>query len=194
MAAQEQEPSSVAGDAAEGPGGLTRRQALTYGGGIALGAAAASAAVAGEASAATVAAAARPSTLRSVSLTQAKRILNGAERRAREIGVPMYIVVVDVAGVEKAAHRMDGNGQAAVTLAPLKAVTANAFRTPTHVLAERVEANPTRLASFTTAGFTLLGGGLPIVAGETVIGAVGVGGGSPEQDIEVAQAGLDALG
>lgn len=176
-------------------GGLTRRQALGYGTALAVGAAA----VAGVAPAAAAegdeeAAAAGPVQLLSVSLAQAKRILGGAERRAREIGVPVYVVVVDVCGDVKAARRMDGNSPAALTLAPLKARTANAFRTPTATLAERVAGDPARLASFTTAGFTLLGGGVPITEGDVVIGAVGVGGGSPEQDVDVAEAGLAALG
>jgi glc operon protein GlcG len=172
--------------------GMTRRQALTYGGGIALAATATGVATAGAAEAASDG---RPLQVLSVSLWQAKQVLQAAERRAREIGVPMYIVVVDNCGIEKAAHRMDGNGQASITLAPLKAQTANAFRQPTHVLAERVAGDPARLASIASApGFTLLGGGVPITVDGTVIGAVGVGGGSPEQDTDVAEAGVAALG
>jgi glc operon protein GlcG len=175
----------------EEQGGVTRRQALTYGSGLALAATAAGVATAGAASAATDGPGLE---VLSVSLGQAKQVLRAAERRAREIGVPMYIVVVDTCGVEKAAHRMDGNGQASPTLAPLKAQTANAFRQPTHVLAERVAGDPARLASIASApGFTLLGGGVPITVDGIVIGAVGVGGGSPEQDIDVAEAGVAAL-
>jgi hypothetical protein len=66
----------------------------------------------------------------SVSLAQAKRIVAAAERRARQIGVSMFIVVVDDCGVIKMSSRMDGNSQASVTVVPPKAVTANAFRTP----------------------------------------------------------------
>jgi glc operon protein GlcG len=129
----------------------------------------------------------------SVSLVQAKRVLAAAERRARQLGVPMFIVVVDDCGVIKAAERMDGNSQASVALVPPKAVTANAFRTPTATLAQGVAGDPTRLGSFLGAGFSLLGGGVPLVVDGTVIGAVGAGGGSPTQDAELAQAGADAL-
>ena len=66
----------------------------------------------------------------SVSLAQAKRIVAAAEWRARQIGVSMFIVVVDDCGVIKMSSRMDGNSQASVTVVPPKAVTANAFRTP----------------------------------------------------------------
>lgn len=50
-----------------------------------------------------------------------------------------------------------------------------------------------RAQSLLAAGFTLLGGGLPITTSGEVIGAIGVGGGSPDQDAQVAQAGLAAL-
>src|SRR3954471_20250688 len=162
---------------------LTRRQVLGYGTALGAGVAAASVVTAGPAGADEdpgPAGPQGPEMLPSVSLRQARQVIAAAERRAREIGVPMFIVVVDVCGDTKAVHRMDGNALASPTLAPLKAVTANAFRTATDVLATNVASDPTRIASFTTAGFSLLGGGVPIVVGGAVIGAVGVGGGSPE--------------
>jgi hypothetical protein len=77
-----------------------------------------------------------------------------AERRARQIGVSMFIVVVDDCGEIKLSSRMDGNSQASVTVVPPKAVTANAFRTPTTTLAQRA-GDPTQLASIMGAGFSL---------------------------------------
>ncbi len=91
----------------------------------------------------------------SVSLAQAKRIVAAAEWRARQIGVSMFIVVVDDCGVIKMSSRMDGNSQACVTVVPPKAVTANAFRT-TATLAQGA-GDPTRLASIMGAGFSLAG-------------------------------------
>jgi uncharacterized protein GlcG (DUF336 family) len=129
-----------------------------------------------------------------ITLAEAQKLLDAAVAKATEINVPMYVLVVDESGKEKASVRMDGNALAALTLVPLKANTAISFRSPTHALAQSVAEDPVRLASLTTAGgFTLLGGGLPIRRGDAVIGAIGVGGGSPEQDITVAQAALDAL-
>jgi hypothetical protein len=92
----------------------------------------------------------------SVSLAQAKCIVAAAERRARQIGVSMFIVVVDDYGVIEMSSRMDGNSQASVTVVPPKAVTANAFRTPTAMLAQGA-GDPTRLASIVGAGFSLAG-------------------------------------
>ena len=179
---------------------LNRRQALGLGGAAAATVAAGSLLASGPASAAPVQAeieaewSRRESTvLRSVSLAQADRIVEAAVAYVRERGLPpMYVLVVDVAGDEKASQRMDGNGIASVALVPPKARTSVAFRSATIDLAARTT-DPARIASFTAAGFSLLGGGRPIVERETVIGAVAVGGGSPEQDDEVAQAALAAL-
>lgn len=171
---------------------VSRRQALAYGGGLAAAAAAGSIATAGPAAADTASGDAEPQVLRSVSLEQAKAILKAAERAARRINVPSFIVVVDVCGDVKASSRQDGNSRASLTLAPLKAQTALAFRTPTATLAQRTT-DAVRAQSFLAAGFTLLGGGVPITDGGQVVGAIGVGGGSPDQDVQVAEAGLAAL-
>jgi glc operon protein GlcG len=175
------------------PQAMSRRQALAVGGGLAAAAAADGIATAAPASAQAGNGAADPQTLLSISLGQAKAVLKAAEREARRISSPSFIVVVDVCGDLKAVSRQDRNSRASLTLAPLKAQTALAFGTSTATLAERVANNPVRAQSFLAAGFTLLGGGLPITDNGQVIGAIGVGGGSPEQDAQVAEAGLAAL-
>ena len=167
---------------------VSRRQALAVGGGLAA-AAVGSMVTADPAAASTVAG---PQTMLSVSLEQAKAVVNAAEREARRPRVPSFVVVVDVCGDVKASARQDGNSRASLVLAPAKAQTALAFRTPTAVLAQRTT-DPVRAQSLLAAGFTLLGGGLPLLAGGQVIGAVGVGGGSPDQDVQVAEAGAAAL-
>lgn len=190
-------------DSADAPGSttgtLSRRQALAAGGGLAASLAASSVVTSSPAAAAERDNAdagngqAAPQTLLSVSLPQAKAVLRAAEREARRLGVASYIVVVDVCGDIKVATRQDGNSRASITLAPLKAATALAFRTSTATLAQRTT-DPIRAQSLLAAGFTLLGGGLPLATKDgTVIGAIGTGGGSPEQDEQVAQAGLAAL-
>lgn len=181
-------------------GHVTRRQALGYGGAAA--ATVATGAVLGSGSAAAAAGTDGDDdrsrggsvVLRSVSLAQANRIVAAAVRYVRDHpGLPpMYVLVVDVAGDEKASRRMDGNARAAVALVPVKARTSLAFRASTADLAAGTT-DPSRIASFTTAGFSLLGGGRPILEDGVVIGAVAVGGGSPEQDDEVAGAALAAL-
>ena len=120
-------------------------------------------------------------------------MLEAAEAEAVRIGMPMNILVLDVCGDVKASVRQDGNGPAALVLAPLKAQTALAFRSPSADLGG-VGADPARVATLVAAGFTNLPGGLPIRSadGKAVIGAIGVGGGSPDQDVQVATAGLAA--
>jgi len=170
--------------------GLSRRRALGYGGAIVAGAAA-SQLIADSASAA---GGSGSQEMRSVSLSQANRIIAAAVQYVKHHKdiPPMFIYVVDACGDEKASRRMDGNSAAAVALVPPKARTAVAFRTATAQLAQGTT-DPARIASFVAAGFSLLGGGRPIMEGDMVIGGIGVGGGSPEQDDEVAAAALKAL-
>jgi len=169
--------------------GLSRRRALSYGGAIVAGAAA-SQLVADSAAAA----GGRGSQeMRTISLAQANRVVAAGVQYVKQHDLPpMFILVVDACGEEKASRRMDGNSPAAVALVPPKARTARAFRTPTVELAQRTT-DTARIASFVAAGFSLLGGGRPIFENDMVIGAIGVGGGSPDQDNEVAAAALEAL-
>jgi glc operon protein GlcG len=177
------------GTAGRTTGGVNRRQALGLAG-VAAGA------VGGTVLSAPAAAAAVQDgggVLRqdTVSLALAQEILDAAVAHVEANDLPaMFVVVVDAAGDVKASRRMDGNGPASTVLAPVKAHTALAFRTPTADLGSRVT-DPAAVASFTTAGFSLLGGGAPIQVDDAVVGAVGVGGGSPQQDDEVARAALE---
>ncbi|MFL6078645.1 MAG: GlcG/HbpS family heme-binding protein [Ornithinibacter sp.] len=123
---------------------------------------------------------------------QAQRVLAAAERAARGLGVAAFIVVVDDCADLKAASRQDGNSRASLTLAPLKAETSVAFRISTATLASRTT-DPVRAQSLLAAGFTLLGGGVPLIVDSQVVGAIGVGGGSPDQDVQIAEAGAAAL-
>jgi uncharacterized protein GlcG (DUF336 family) len=129
-----------------------------------------------------------------ITLAAAQALIAAGMAKAQEINVPMSIVIVDESGVMKAFARMDGNSLASVELVQEKAFTAAAFRTPTHILADRNKDDPTRIASFTAAPrVTLLGGGYPIAKGNVVVGGIGAGGGTPEQDRMVAEAALASL-
>jgi uncharacterized protein GlcG (DUF336 family) len=168
---------------------VSRRQALGYGGALVAGAAAGSLINVGPAAAAPSGGSV-PSP--SVSLARAERAIEAGIRFARSHNFPpMFLFVVDEGGDEKASQRMDGNSPASVVLVPVKARTAAAFRTSTATLA-RNTTDPARIASITTAGFSLLPGGEPLTDNGVVIGAVGAGGGSPDQDAQVAQAAARA--
>jgi len=133
-------------------------------------------------------------TKQGISLAGAQALVAAAESKARELGVPMAICIMDESGVLKAFARMDGNSLASIELVQAKAFTSAAFRTPTHILAERNAADPTRVASLPNfPNVTFLGGGYPISAGGAVVGGIGVGGGSAQQDQEVAEAALAAI-
>ena len=130
----------------------------------------------------------------SVTLEAAHALIGAAVARAQEIGVPMAVAIVDESGVIKGFARMEGNGLASVELVQAKAFTSVAFRAPTHVLAERNQGDPSRVASLPNfERVTLLAGGYPIRSGNAIVGGIGVGGGSPQQDMEVAEAALAAL-
>lgn len=135
-------------------------------------------------------------TVQTITLATATNLIAAAEAKAAEIGVPMAIAIVDHAGLLKALHRMDGMDRpVTVELVQRKAYTSASFRTPTHQLAENAADNAAFASSLTNiTNFTLLGGGFPIAEGDVIIGAIGVGGGSQEQDMEVAQAALATLG
>jgi uncharacterized protein GlcG (DUF336 family) len=134
-------------------------------------------------------------TIQTITLDAATQLIHAAQEKSVEIGVPMAIAIVDAVGLLKAFHRMDSLDRAVtVDLVQRKAYTSASFRAPTHMLAENAAANPAFLASLAAIpNFTLIGGGYPIMDGETVIGGIGAGGGSPEQDMEVAEAALAAL-
>ncbi|MEE8282495.1 MAG: heme-binding protein [candidate division NC10 bacterium] len=130
-----------------------------------------------------------------LTLMDAKILLEGAEKKAMEIGVPMDIAVVDDGGNLLAFHRMDGAKIASIDIAVSKAYTAAAARTPTHKYGELAQPGGPVFGIFTSnqGRFSIIRGGLPILIEGQVVGGVGVGAGTPDQDVEVAQAGIDTL-
>jgi uncharacterized protein GlcG (DUF336 family) len=132
----------------------------------------------------------------SVGTDLAHRMIAAAEAKASEIGVPMVIAVCDESGVLKAFSRMDGAALLSVQIAQDKAHTAAGFGMPTDAWHEFIKDDPP-LADGAVGGIDRLvvfGGGYPVIADETTVGAIGVSGGHYSQDMEVAQAGLAVLG
>src|SRR5204862_258490 len=117
-------------------------------------------------------------------------------RTALEIGSPMVIAIVDESGVRKAWCRMDGAALLSVQIAQDKAYTAAGFGLSTDQWHDFIKNDPP-LAAGAAAGIDRLvvfGGGFPIKIGEQVVGGIGVSGGHYSQDMQVAEAGLAALG
>ena len=125
-------------------------------------------------------------------LAEAKKMIAAAEQKAQEIGVPMVIAVVDIGGNLVAQHRMDGALLASISLALDKAYTAVALKMSTDQVAVAVSPGQPLCGLNTANGgrFIIFGGGFPIVESGNIIGGFGVSGGSVDQDMIVARAGL----
>ncbi|MBE2225303.1 MAG: cob(I)yrinic acid a,c-diamide adenosyltransferase [Anaerolineae bacterium] len=122
-------------------------------------------------------------------LTECDRMVEAGMKKAKEIGVPMVLTVVDQNGDVIESRRMDDALIVSVTLAPHKAYTAATVRLATHELAKVAQpGQPLYSIDVNLPKITLVGGGLPLSKDGKVVGAVGVSGGSVEQDIAVAEA------
>ena len=123
-------------------------------------------------------------------------IVEAAEAKARQIGVPQCIAVVDEGGHLLAFSRMDGGKISSVRVALTKAVSAATRRSPTGPMPSAQDASvllSIGLPLATGGSITPIRGGLPIVVDGQVVGGIGVSSGTEEQDVECAEAGLAAL-
>lgn len=120
-------------------------------------------------------------------------VVHAAEKKAAEIGVPQCIAVVDAAGDLIAFSRMDGARPASIDIAITKARSAARRRRATGDEAGGDVSAGIRLALAAQLGVTGIPGGIPIVIEGAVAGAVGVSSGTSDEDVQVAQAGIDTL-
>lgn len=130
-----------------------------------------------------------------LTLEGAKAMLLASERKARQIGVPMDIAIVDEGGNLLAFERMDGAKITGIDIAINKAFTAAASRRGTHEYAEVASPGKPAFGIHVSnqCRFVIFGGGLPILVKGEVIAGIGCSSGTAEQDRLVAQAGIDAL-
>ena len=127
-------------------------------------------------------------------LSDCDRMIEAGIRRAKEVGVPMVLSVVDAGGHVMETRRMDDALVVSIALAPHKAYTAATVRMPTQDLARVSQPGESLYGiDVNIPNLTLVGGGLPLRQDGRVVGAVGVSGGSVEQDVDVAQAMVNAL-
>jgi uncharacterized protein GlcG (DUF336 family) len=136
-----------------------------------------------------------PRQFQTVTLADAKRMLSAAEAKAASIGLAYNIAIVDAGGHLVAFVRQDGALIGSIDLAIDKAVTARFFDKTTSELATLAQSGePLFGIQESNAGkIVIFGGGVPIVLGGHVIGAVGTSAGTVQQDIEVAEAAIAAL-
>ncbi|HMJ36288.1 MAG TPA: heme-binding protein [Baekduia sp.] len=132
---------------------------------------------------------------RTVTLSGGQAILEAARVKATEIGVPMNIAVIDEGGNLVAFARMDDAWLGSIDIAQSKAYTARAFDMPTKDLAPLAQpGGPLYGIEASNRGRVIVfAGGIPLVSDGRVVGAIGVSGGSVEQDQEVAEAGAAAF-
>ena len=131
----------------------------------------------------------------SISTEAAHRMIAAAEAKAADMGKAFVIAIVDDGGVLKAYSRMDGAPLLSVQIAQDKAYTAVGFGMPTHGWHDFIKDDPP-LAAGAPSGIDRLvvfGGGFPITVDDQVVGGIGVSGAHWSEDMEVAQAGVEAL-
>lgn len=128
----------------------------------------------------------------SISLKLAKEIIYCVQSGAENMGINAVVAVMNGDGRLVALEAMDNSYLASIKAAQDKAYTSAALKMPTHVALEE-----TRGGAFDGLsngdGILLLGGGYPLIVNGEVIGAVGVSGGTKEEDIQLAEIGVQYL-
>jgi uncharacterized protein GlcG (DUF336 family) len=133
--------------------------------------------------------------MESVSLDDAQRVIAAAHDKAREIGQPQNVAVVDVGGNLVAHARMDGAWTGSIDIAINKAFTAKAFDIETRELGSSSQPGEQfyGIQESNDGRVIILAGGIPLRRDGQVVGAVGVSGGDGDQDQQCAEAGAAAL-
>ena len=130
-----------------------------------------------------------------VKLEDAKRVIAAAEKKAEEIGQPMNIAVADAGGNLVAHVRMDNAWFGSVDISIKKAWTSRAFDITTKDLADNSQSGDQffGIHASNNGRVMIFAGGIPLKKDGIVVGAIGVSGGSGEQDHAVAEAGAAAF-
>lgn len=129
----------------------------------------------------------------SISLADAKRALAAAQVEATKNKWNVVIAIVDTGGHVVALERLDSTQYGSVEIAIEKARTSAAFRRSTKAFQDMVAAGGEGLRILKLPGALPLEGGLPIIVGGKIVGAIGVSGVTSAQDGQIAAAGLAAL-
>ena len=133
-------------------------------------------------------------TTQSITARMDQKMVAAAVAKAEELGVGQVVAVLDESGLLKAFCRMEGTPLVSIEASQNKAYTA-LLGMPSQDFFDSIKDDPALVAGVPhLPRIVTFGGGLPIRSGDAVVGAIGVSGGTVEQDIACAQAGLDALG
>ena len=133
----------------------------------------------------------------SPTLKEAQLLIDEAQRRAFELGKALSIAVVDYGGYVVAVQRMDGARPMTPSIALAKAYSAAVMQRPTAMLKAWSASDPVFFSQVARMGHqpivaTL--GGYTLKRGETILGGVGVSGGSPDEDEAIVRAVVETAG
>jgi uncharacterized protein GlcG (DUF336 family) len=136
-----------------------------------------------------------PRQITSLSLSDARELIAHAEDKARELGIPYNIAVVDAGGGLISHIRMDGAWLGSIDIAIHKAWTARAFDMATEDLGKMAQSGKPLFGIDSTNHdkVVIFGGGIPLKIGDVVVGAIGASGGTVDQDLKVAKAAVAAF-
>jgi len=126
-----------------------------------------------------------------LTLAAAEKVALAAELEAKKRNATVVIVVVDDGGYPLIVKRLDDTQVASVDVGIGKARTAAIFRRPSRDFEEQIKNG--RVASLVLPGATPLQGGLPLIHEGKTVGAIGVSGNTPQEDEDIAKAGVLAF-
>jgi len=130
----------------------------------------------------------------SISSSATARIVAAAEAMAAQIGVVANIAVLDAGTHLKGFVRMDGAVLGSIGVAQGKARTAALFALSSEAVWDYCRPGaPAHNLEASNGGLMPFAGGLPLIVDGTLVGAIGVSGGAPAQDLEIAEAAVAAL-
>ena len=131
----------------------------------------------------------------SVNLSMAKKLIAKVEEKAKEMGLSVVVAVSDSAGNPVAVECMDNSYLASYDIAVKKAYTVVALKMSTLTLKGLSQPGQSLYGiQFTNDGkLVIFGGGDPLIYNNSIIGGIGVSGGSEEQDVELSEYGAECL-
>lgn len=137
--------------------------------------------------------------MQALTMEQAQAALKASVSKANEIGSPSSVAVIDAGRELVAFGRMDGALLASVAISQAKAYTSRSLNSATKDVSSLAEPGAPLFGLHTAhlavgRALVTFGGGVPITVDGEIVGAVGVAGGSPDQDHEIAAAGAAAIG
>src|SRR6476620_3100137 len=129
----------------------------------------------------------------SITLESARKAAAPALAEAQKNNWRMAVAVVDISGDLVFFEKMDGTQAASVNIAMDKARSAARFKRPTKALQDALAAGGAGMRLLALDGAVPVEGGVPLIADGKIVGAIGVSGGTSEQDGQCAKAGADSV-